>query len=155
MNQNSALFDLFTGRSSLSSCLYLDSYRALERGGYLPFLNIDTPNPTPYIVNGHIVRQNSHPYMAGLFLNDKHFCGGSLITARHVVTAAHCVAGLSSSRQRRLRVKLGRHDVLTSSEPGEQVRRVSAIYTHTGFKPAPQFWNDIAVLKLESDVPYK
>ena len=50
-------------------------------------------------------------------------------------------------------MRLGRHHVY-QSEPGEVTRRVSKISTHEMFQPAPQFYNDIAVLRLNQDVPY-
>ena len=91
-------------RSFLPDCLYLDDLKRNNgRGGYLPDLQHikSTPPPiTKYIVNGDIVSPNSHPYMVALFLDTIHFCGGSLVTPRHVITAAHCVAPLSSSKRR-------------------------------------------------------
>ena len=110
---------------------------------------------SPYIVNGVIVPQNKYPFMAALFLGQhKHFCGGALVSPHYVVTAAHCVAGLSPSQAQQLHVKLGLHDVYSQHDFGVEVRRVSTIYTHSGFKSSPHFWNDIAVLKRDRDVPY-
>jgi len=145
-------------RSFLPDCLYLDDLKRNNgRGGYLPDLQHikSTPPPiTKYIVNGDIVSPNSHPYMVALFLDTIHFCGGSLVTPRHVITAAHCVAPLSSSKRRRLRVKLGKHDVSNENEQGVETRKVSKYHIHPDFKPFPKFYNDIAVLKLKHDVPY-
>ena len=47
------------------------------------------------IVGGKKVEAGSFPWQASLWntRTDKHFCGGSLVASRWVVTAAHCVAG--------------------------------------------------------------
>ena len=145
-------------RRSLSPCVSLRGHSF--RSGLLPSITGVDPPPgavaSPYIVGGHEVRAHSAPFMASLHLGDQHFCGGSLVTSRHVVTAAHCVAPLSDLKIRtRLRVRLGKHDRTETREPGEQVRRVIRVVKHPGFKPAPHFWNDIAVLTLDSDVPFR
>ena len=99
------------------------------------------------------MRKSSHPYMAGLYLGGKHFCGGSLISPRHVLTAGHYLAQLSASQTRSLLVRLGRHHVY-QSQPDEVTRRVTKVSIHKGFRAAPHFYNDIAVLRLDRDVPY-
>jgi len=45
------------------------------------------------IVNGDKVEKGSYPWMASLWntRRKKHFCGGSLVANRWVVTAAHCI----------------------------------------------------------------
>ena len=158
MLQNKSINDknqyFATGRSSLLRCHYLDR----SRSGFLPqFLeDVSSPStPSSYIVNGQVVRPHSHPYVAALTLGSKHFCGGSLVTPRHVITAAHCVAGLRYSQTKQLRVHLGRHDVFSDKDYGVVVRKVSEIYTHSNFKPSPHFWNDISVLRLKTDVAYR
>ena len=145
-------------RSSLLPCVFLPD--SSSRSGLLPSIGGIDPSPevvvSPYIVGGHEVRANSAPFIASLHLGDRHFCGGSLVTSRHVITAAHCVAPLSDFKIRtRLRVRLGKHDRTENSEPGEQVRRVVRVVRHPGFKPAPHFWNDIAVLTLDTEVPFR
>ena len=145
-------------RSSLLRCVSLTG-RSSARSGLLPPIpGVDPPGAvaSPYIVGGHEVRAHSAPFIASLYLGEQHFCGGSLVTPRHVVTAAHCVAPLSDLKIRtRLRVRLGKHDRTEVREPGEEVRRVVRVVKHPGFKPAPHFWNDIAVLTLDSDVPFR
>ena len=52
----------------------------------------------------------------------QHFCAGSLLTTRHVVTAAHC---LHNSGQADWRVVAGEHNISSSQQNREQVRKVS------------------------------
>ena len=47
---------------------------------------------TPYIVNGFLARNHQFPFMAAILNGNRQFCGGSLISEVHILTAAHCVA---------------------------------------------------------------
>lgn len=57
------------------------------------------------IVGGSEATEGSVPYMAALrvgFLTKWLICGGSIITNRHVLTAAHCIDAVHSDRTFRL-----------------------------------------------------
>ena len=54
----------------------------IDRNGQHPFK----------VVNGWPADQGEWPWIAALLNNDRQFCGGSLITRKHILTAAHCVA---------------------------------------------------------------
>ena len=45
------------------------------------------------IVNGVITTPGSYPWTVGIQFGDKLYCGGSIISNRFIVTAAHCVKG--------------------------------------------------------------
>lgn len=45
------------------------------------------------IVGGNVSRPGQFPWQASLHLSAEHLCGGSIVTARWIVTAAHCVYG--------------------------------------------------------------
>ncbi|KAK2489306.1 hypothetical protein MC885_008800 [Smutsia gigantea] len=92
------------------------------------------------IVGGYTCLENSIPYQVSLNAG-YHFCGGSLISAQWVVSAAHCYKS-------RIQVRLGEHniDVL---EGGEQFINSAKVIRHSKFNS----WtldNDIMLIKLSS-----
>ena len=44
------------------------------------------------IVSGWDADEGEWPWIAALLNNGRQFCGGSLISRKHILTAAHCVA---------------------------------------------------------------
>lgn len=75
-----------------------------------------------------------------------HKCGGSIIDKDHILTAAHCVDGLSADR---LRIRAGSNQHAS----GGKLVKVAKIMQHSEFD-AKTIKNDIAVLKLASSLDF-
>jgi len=118
-----------------------------------PFVYSQSVKQLPYIVNGYEAIKHEYPFMAALMNRQRQFCGGSLIDANHILTAAHCVAHMSKYDVQNLRVRLGDHNIKTNSEANHVEKRVKRVIRHKGFSSST-LWNDVAILTLEDDVRY-
>ncbi|NXT77189.1 OVCH2 protein, partial [Zapornia atra] len=98
------------------------------------------------IVGGNQVKQGSHPWQVSLKRRQNHFCGGTIVSAQWVVTAAHCV--LDRNLLQYLSVTAGEHD-LRIRESGEQTLPIKNAIKHPKFDPRRPMNYDIALLKLD------
>ncbi len=101
----------------------------------------------PQIVGGTTATPGAWPATARLRINGSHLCGGSLLSTSWVMTAAHCVRGVSINS---LSVVLGDHD-RTVAEASEQIRSISRVEIHPNYRSST-YDNDIALLQLSSPV---
>jgi len=105
------------------------------------------------IVGGQAADKGEYPWQVSMqrssWSGSYHFCGGSIIDERTVVTAAHCIEGVSASS---LQVVAGDHR-LKSSEGTEQTVSVSRIISHRSYN-SNTFSNDIAILKLATPLKF-
>ncbi|EFX75607.1 hypothetical protein DAPPUDRAFT_107786 [Daphnia pulex] len=104
------------------------------------------------IVGGTTATRNSWPFVVALFSNGRHFCGGSLMDSSHILTAAHCIAHMSSTDVSRLEVALAMHTLKPFDSQAVR-KRVRRIVRHKGFN-AVTLYNDVAILTLDSPVQF-
>ncbi|XP_055696358.1 trypsin-1-like [Lutzomyia longipalpis] len=99
------------------------------------------------IIGGQPSHPAEWPWMAALLTPgpSKAFAGGSLITDRHVLTAAHCTTNLKPEE---LFVRLGEYDFTIHDETRAKDFRVSEIREHSEYDPIT-YENDIAIVKLD------
>lgn len=98
----------------------------------------------PRIIGGHVAKE-VYPYMASIqrdtLFGRIHTCGGSIINARTIVTAAHCLAHTTASH---LSVHVGENSRLVVE--GEEYD-VEAIYYHEKWNSFTQDY-DVGVVRI-------
>uniref|UniRef100_A0AB38ZE71 Venom S1 protease 9 n=1 Tax=Ectomocoris sp. TaxID=3104572 RepID=A0AB38ZE71_9HEMI len=107
------------------------------------------------IIGGEEAKKNEWPMIAEFSVEGNHFCGGTLITKRHVITAAHCgffPKSLDPLPYERIDVYLGAHEV-----SGERAFEGARMYAIEEFRAHPKYHFigkrfDIAVVLLDDVV---
>ncbi|XP_004928951.1 clotting factor C isoform X2 [Bombyx mori] len=115
--------------------------------------------PIPLVLNGVPTLEGQWPWQIALYqtqrVDNKYICGGTLVSHRHIITAAHCVTRKGSQRlvnKDTLTVYLGKHNLRTSVD-GVQIRFVSQIIIHPEYN-ASTFSRDVSILELKDRVTY-
>ena len=97
--------------------------------------------------------------MVAIYLHGKNgrrefWCGGALVTAQHVITAAHCTRDAKKRPflANQFSVRLGEWD-LTDTDSYSEEFRVLDYTAHPDFRPNG-FYNDVAVFELDAPVRF-
>ncbi|XP_012527985.1 melanization protease 1 [Monomorium pharaonis] len=123
------------------------------------------PITRPKVVNGNKTAIFEYPWMALITYqrtgkpNPEYLCGGSIISSRYILTAAHCVTLLPSD-VRLIGVRIGEHDISKERDcetdlNGREVvcaeryqdLDVDSFYFHPGYTKTKQ-QNDIALIRV-------
>jgi len=103
------------------------------------------------IVGGHPANKHEYPWMVALVTrgNIKPWCGGSLITEKHVLSAAHCTVGKAEST---IQVLLFLHKT-DNSDMDFNRYDVSKIENHKDYDgPSGYHYNDFSIITIHSSV---
>lgn len=103
------------------------------------------------IIGGHVVDIKSYPYQVSIMLFGSHYCGGSIITPFHILTAAHCIERYPHIKYYQVR------SGSSYSIRGGVVSKVSQLISHEDYEHEddPEYVvNDIAILVLDKPLTY-
>ena len=106
-------------------------------------------NGTVKVVGGGPAIAGQQRWITSIQYNKDHFCGGSLVGNRWVLTAAHCMTG-ESADDPGLSVWVGGNNL---NQAGQGFRRdVVKIIIHSQYNDSTLV-NDVALLKLATELP--
>ncbi|XP_076376429.1 chymotrypsin-2 [Megalopta genalis] len=95
----------------------------------------------PRIVGGRDAPAGKYPYQVSLKNNGRHFCGGSIINERYILTAAHCIVGIRDVRP--ITVQAGTNQLNASGV----VYGVENVTYHPGYD-SNKIINDVGVVRV-------
>ncbi|XP_076235723.1 chymotrypsin-1 [Calliopsis andreniformis] len=103
--------------------------------------------PETQIVGGKDAPVGMFPYQVSLRKNGRHFCGGSILSTRYVLTAAHCVDGYKNPGS--ITVHAGTN-LLNEQGAAYQVEKISS---HPNYN-SMLIINDVAVLRVNKNIEF-
>ncbi|XP_041807066.1 transmembrane protease serine 3 [Chelmon rostratus] len=106
------------------------------------------PQYNTRIVGGNISKPGQFPWQVSLHFNSEHLCGGSIVTSRWILTAAHCVYGFADPSMWAVHVGLTEQPV-----HGAQSLAVEQIIYHSRYRPKGLDY-DIALMKLAAPLVF-
>lgn len=112
------------------------------------------------IVGGEPTKKNQFPWLAVFFstIKNSFFCSGSLITNKHILSAAHCLhpkGVIFPKRTDEFYVYLGKHNISARIERGSQINFPTHIRIHEDYSSdSDNFDGDLAMITLQNDVVF-
>jgi len=109
------------------------------------------------IVGGKKTEVNRYPWQVYLEITERDGeesrCGGSLISDRFVVTAAHCLMSTCGHYVRKVNVHIGAYDICEEDWIASRTVRPRSMFFHPGYNPKT-YDNDIAVLRFKKKINF-
>lgn len=108
--------------------------------------------PKKEIVGGQQARAHEFPWQTSMRRKstNSHFCGGSIINNRWIITASHCMSGESPAI---LSVVIGDHTRNDQTNAVRQTLDVDSIFMHPDYN-SRTLVNDVALVKVSTPITF-
>ncbi|XP_068186334.1 transmembrane protease serine 3 [Antennarius striatus] len=106
------------------------------------------PRFSTRIVGGNISKPGQFPWQVSLHFGSEHLCGGSIVTSRWILTAAHCVFGFADPSMWVVHAGLTDQPVNAA-----QALEVEQIVHHARYRPKGLDY-DVALMKLATPLEF-
>ncbi|XP_051165113.1 venom serine protease-like [Leptopilina boulardi] len=106
------------------------------------------------IVGGEDAGLNEYPMMVGIVdeINQQVFCGGAIISTKHVLTAAHC---LKTKNPNDLGVLIGDYDLSTGADANSMTFPVEKFTNHPSYIATQRNSDfDISIITVYGNIPF-
>ena len=128
------LFPLINGQQASRQCGIMKSYFSTDSR----------------IVGGIRASDFAWPWQVYITSKGVFKCGGTLIDRQHVLTAGHCIIGVSNNAND-FAVRVGAHNMVQKGYYSGTSYRASAIFVHENYVSA-EYGFDIAIIRLSQAV---
>ncbi|XP_072747982.1 soluble guanylate cyclase 89Db [Anoplolepis gracilipes] len=99
------------------------------------------------IVGGNVTSIYDYPWLVSMTRLGKFYCAGSVISRKHILTAAHCLRGFDIKTIKLVLMNSDRPSISNNAI----VRRIKSATIHENFN-AYSFNNDIAIIEMDEPV---
>lgn len=118
-------------------------------------------SPSPLVFGGEYITRGDWPWIVALFVkslgNLNFHCGGTLISKKLVITAAHCIKDRDREPYKPSEVVsfLGRNNIIEWSDQGFTSSDITQIYMHPDYRAENlSYDSDLSILVLKSTISY-
>ncbi|KAF2888528.1 hypothetical protein ILUMI_17645 [Ignelater luminosus] len=103
------------------------------------------PLVIPRIAGGEEAKSQQYPFMAALFIDEKYFCSGSILSKNKILTAGHCCVGAKS-----IQVVVGTYNII-DLEASQKTIESDLFDLHPEYDPNSNA-NDVCIVTLPIEI---
>ncbi|KAF7994093.1 hypothetical protein HCN44_011362 [Aphidius gifuensis] len=118
------------------------------------FILVVNGNLPKKIFGGEDTSIVKYPYHVSVQYHNYHFCNGAIISQYHILTAANCVMADRYVVYANIQVLSKTDQLKPSYNDLRKIYQVAYVIFHEGYDPYNNWINDIAILKLSSEINF-